>query len=94
MSDAARRAGRQIARTIAGHTRETAHRAVERRSNDIGQVVKSNGKGRVEVLLPGVGVSLTESDLYFILDPSELEIGDQVLVVAIDNEYAVVGVLS
>jgi hypothetical protein len=94
MSAAARKAGQAIARTIAEHTRERAHRAVEARANDIGEVVKSNGKGRVTILLPGVGVSIDEQNLYFCVEASSLEVGDEVAVMAVDNEYVVVGVLQ
>jgi hypothetical protein len=90
---AAKKAGQQIARTIAGHTRETAARAVERRTNDIGRVIKSNGKGRVEVLLPGVGVAVNEDDLYFLVDPGTLEVGDEVAVMAVDNEWVLIGTI-
>ena len=94
MSQAARKAGQQIARTIAAHTRERAHRAVESRANDIGEVVKSDGKGRVTVTLPGVGVSIDEHNLYFCMKASSLSVGDEVAVMAVDNEYVVVGVIQ
>lgn len=91
MSAAARKAGQKLAQTIATHTREAAAKAVERRANDIGEVIKSDGKGRVEVLLPGVGVVMTETDLYFLVDPSSLSVGEMVAVMAVDNEYMVIG---
>lgn len=94
MSAAAHRAGQQIAKTLATHMRETAHRAVERTANDIGEVVKSDGKGQVEVYLPGVGVSVTESDLYLIPEAKTLKVGDSVAVMAVQNEYVVIGVIT
>lgn len=94
MSDGARKAGQQIARTLADHVRETAHRAVERTANDIGEVVKSDGKGRVEIILPGVGVAVNETDAYFTLEAKTLKVGDSVAVMAVGNEYIIVGVIT
>lgn len=92
MIPAARKAGQQIARTIAQHTRNVSERAVERRSNDRGEVVKSDGKGRVTIYLPGVGIPVTETDIDFTFDPASLQVGDSVPLLAVDNEYIALGV--
>lgn len=90
----ARRAGKELGKILGHHSRETAGRIQQREANDIGEVILAEG-GHVEIYVPGERITMNEDDLSFVgSKPSELEKDDRVLMIAVGDEYVVVGVLD